>query len=112
MSAVRHCPSSSAQCLPSNLRSPPSTSPDLPLSDVRRPTSDVRRPTWGQCYKVGGANPIQSGEVFFGRTDGRTADKKRRKNFVLGPPKILQMLLNYRILLVRNTVEMAGGCHV
>ena len=27
-----------------------------------------------------------SGEVFFGRTDGRTVDKKRRKNFVLGSP--------------------------
>ena len=31
----------------------------------------------------------KSGEVFFGRTNGtngRTADKKRRKNFVLGSP--------------------------
>ena len=28
-----------------------------------------------------------SGEVFYGWTDGQTADKKRRKNFVLGLPK-------------------------
>ena len=27
-----------------------------------------------------------SGEVFYGRRDGRTADKTRRKNFVLGSP--------------------------
>ena len=26
--------------------------------------------------------------------------------------KILPMLLDYRILFVRNTVEMAGGCHI
>ena len=29
-----------------------------------------------------------SGEVFYGQTDGRTAEKKRRKNFVLGWPKL------------------------
>ena len=27
-----------------------------------------------------------SGEVFYGRTDGRTADEKRRKNLILGLP--------------------------
>ena len=40
------------------------------------PRSDVRRWTGAM-----------SGKVFYGRTDGRTADKKRRKNFVLGLPQ-------------------------
>ena len=30
--------------------------------------------------------------IFFGRTDGRTADKTRSKNFVLGSPVIFRYL--------------------
>ena len=40
-------------------------------------------------------------EVFFGRTDGRTADKKRRKNFVLGRP------IKYN---VETRFEVKTGC--
>ena len=43
-----------------------------------------------------------SGEVFDGRTDGRTADKKRRINFILGSPSKLVILnLAFKILLIR-----------
>ena len=35
---------------------------------------------------VGGQTEAKSGEVFYGRTEERTADKKRSKNFVLGSP--------------------------
>ena len=31
-----------------------------------------------------------SGKVLYGRTDGRTADKKRRKNFFLGSPDLIR----------------------
>ena len=36
-----------------------------------------------------------SGEVFYGRTDGWTADKKRRKNFVVGSPLFIQEIKIY-----------------
>ena len=32
-----------------------------------------------------------SGKVFLGRTDGQTADKKRRKNCVLGSPQFCRL---------------------
>ena len=42
------------------------------------PKSDVRRRT-----------RAMSGKVFYGRMEGRTAEKKRCKNFVLGSPSKL-----------------------
>ena len=61
-----------------------------------------------------------SGEVFYGQTDGRTADKKRRKNFILGSPvktgffdatgnslvdlKMKNWLLKHAALITRNII--------
>ena len=88
--AVRQCPS------PSD--SPPTDGPtSYKKLLLTLPLSEVPRPTWGQ-YHIG-LTPLywpqverrtgaMSREVFYGRTDRRTADKKRRKNFILGSPKI------------------------
>ena len=43
----------------------------------------------GPRSDVGGGTGAKSGEVVLGRTEGRTADKKRSKNFVLGSPVIV-----------------------
>ena len=40
----------------------------------------------GRTSDVGRRTGAMSGKVFYGWTDGGTAEKKRRKNFVLGWP--------------------------
>ena len=97
----------------------------LPLSDVRRPTSDLGPIQWGQSYNLdyqliirltplyrigprsdsGGRTEGQSQENFFGRTEGRAADKKRSKNFVLGSPTNISRLCvtsNYPLKIIHS----------
>ena len=50
------------------------------------------RKNWFIIYSIGPRSDVGQGQgqekFFFGRTDGRTAEKKRRKNFVLGSPHL------------------------
>ena len=47
-----------------------------------------------------GRTGAKSGEVFFGQTEGRTADKKRSKNLILGLPDGGYVGKIYRMLMV------------
>ena len=46
----------------------------------------------GPGSEVGRLTGAMPGKVFYGRTDGQTADKKRRKNFFLGSPLVKALL--------------------